>query len=81
MLKKFTHLECFYRMSNTEDEPNTTDVPLSPLRKSRYRKKLGYLPMTTITSLDVPTDEDNPESSHGGKYSPYMEKDLRSLIY
>ena len=37
----------------------STSQPMSPLRKQRNRKKLGSLPMTSITSLDMPTDEDD----------------------
>ena len=37
----------------------STSQPMSPLRKQRNRKKLGSLPMTSITSLDMPTDDDD----------------------
>ena len=37
----------------------STSQPMSPLRKQRNRKKLGALPMTSITSLDMPTDDDD----------------------
>ena len=37
----------------------STSQPMSPLRKQRNRKKLGALPMTSITSLDTPTDDDD----------------------
>ena len=40
---------------------------MSPLRKQRNRKKLGALPMTSITSLDMPThDDEMPEPSIQG---------------
>ena len=39
-------------------EPKGASISASPLRKPRYRRKLGYLPMITITSHDVPTDEE-----------------------
>jgi len=28
------------------------------LKRQKYRRKLGYLPMTTITSLDIPTEDE-----------------------
>ena len=41
-----------------DGEPKGANISASPLRKPRYRRKLGYLPMTTITSFDVPTDDE-----------------------
>ena len=51
----------FFRMQQgiQQGSKGSTSHPMSPLRKQRNRKKLGALPMTSITSLDMPTDEDD----------------------
>ena len=47
-------------------EPKATNISTSPLRKTRNRRKLGYLPMTTITSLDLPTDDELADTHSNG---------------
>ena len=46
------------RMQSLDQESTSSEIPASPLPKSRSRRKIGYLPMTTITSLDIPTEDE-----------------------
>ena len=41
-----------------EQESTSSEIPASPLPKSRSRRKIGYLPMTTIASIDMPTEDE-----------------------
>ena len=54
-------MEYFFRMQQgvQQGPKGSTSQPMSPLRKQRNRKKFGSPSMTSITSLDMPTDDDD----------------------
>ena len=47
---------------------DTSDRSPTHLKRQKQRRKLGYLPMTTITSLDIPTEDELQGTSNQGKY-------------
>ena len=52
----------FDRIQSSE----TSDLSPTHQRKQKFRRKLGYLPMTTITSLDMPTEDELPGTNNQG---------------
>ena len=69
-----TLYECYLYILNSNalildriQSSDTSDRSPTHLKRQKHRRKLGYLPMTTITSLDMPTEDELQGTSNHGK--------------